>query len=80
MDASEGMTKEELEASARYLAGERELEELTTDEIHKLMTLGQYLTDRGLAAIEQRGELEWHEGAPVLPYMSMHTIETVLTR
>jgi hypothetical protein len=74
------MTQVELEQSAMQLTDGVSVEDLASDAIIKLMTVGQYLADRGLAEIEKRGELEFHEGNPVMPYCSDHMIETVLTR
>lgn len=74
------LTQDELEAAVASLTSGLAVEELPSDEIIKLMTIGQYLADRGLAEIEKRGELEFHEGSPVMPYCSDHMIETVLTR
>lgn len=74
------MTKDELEQCAMLITHGLAVEDLPSDEIRKLMTVGQYLTDRGLAEIEKRGELEYHDGEPVMPYCSDHMIETILTR
>ncbi|WP_311273528.1 MULTISPECIES: hypothetical protein [unclassified Rhizobium] len=79
MDAIE-MTKDELEQVAKSLACGLVVEDLPSDEIVKIMTIGQYLADRGLAEIERRGELEFQDGDPVMPYCSDYMIETILTR
>ncbi len=74
------MTKDDLEQSAMLITRGLALEDLSSDEIAKVMTVGQYLADRGLAEIERRGELEYHDGDPIMPYCSDHMIETILTR
>ena len=74
------LTREDLETAAALVAGGRIIEDLPSYEIQKLMTIGQYLTDRGLAEIERRGELVFHGETPTLPYLSEHAIETILTR
>ncbi|HEV7251465.1 MAG TPA: hypothetical protein VGN93_31190 [Shinella sp.] len=74
------LTREDLEAAASLIAGGRIVEDLSSYEVDKLITVGQYLTDRCLAEIERRGELEFEDGTPVLPYCSEHGIETILTR
>lgn len=73
------MDKDELEAVALLLA-DGEMETLPSDEVRRLMTVGQYLFDRGLNVLEARGELEWADGSPVVPYDSDHMLETALTR
>jgi len=73
------LTREELEAAAAEVA-EGEIEDLADDELMRLITIGQYLTDRCLAEIERRGLLEWSDGSPMLPYDSDHLVENVLTR
>lgn len=75
-----GMTKEELESSAALLTGGAEVEQLETVDILRLVTIGQYLTDRCLAELEKRNELELHEGQLTVPYMSEHSVECWLTR
>lgn len=74
------VTKSELEHCAALVAGTADVEQMSSHQIEKLMTVGQYLTDRGLAEIERRGELVFIEGMPSLPYLSEHVIETILTR
>jgi hypothetical protein len=45
-----------------------------------VVTIGQYLLDRGLAELERRGELQFEGGDPVVPYCSDHMVECALTR
>jgi hypothetical protein len=44
------------------------------------MTVTQYVTDLCLNEVEQRGELPFYEGHPIVPYASGHMVETILTR
>ncbi|MDB5522785.1 MAG: hypothetical protein JWM58_548 [Rhizobium sp.] len=74
------VTKEELEAAAKTLTRDREIEDLPSADLACMITVGQYVTDRCLAEIERRGELAFYDGQPALPYHSDHSIETVLTR
>ncbi len=74
------LTRADLENSAALLTGASKVEDMPSYQLQKLMTVGQYLTDCSLAEIERRGELEFVNGAPVLPYLSEHCIETILTR
>lgn len=74
------VTRGELEHALALIAGTAAVEHLPSHQIEKIMTVGQYLTDRGLAEIERRGEIVFIEGAPSLPYWSDHVIETILTR
>ena len=74
------VTRGELEHAVALLAGTTSVEDLPSHQIEKLMTVGQYLTDRGLAEIERRGELVFIDGQPSVPYLSTHVIESILTR
>jgi hypothetical protein len=74
------MTREELEDRAGRMLGKRDLSELKTLELQELMTVTQYITDICLALIEDRGDLEFEDDMPIIPYMSDFAIETILTR
>lgn len=76
----ETLTKLDLEEAAMDLANGLPFSLLSSIDIQKLMTIGQYVTDLGLAELERRGEVEFHAGEPVLPYLSDHMVETLLTR
>jgi len=73
------MSKEELLDAARKVAG-AEIEDLALDELRRLMTVTQYLTDVCLNEIERRDELTYLNGIMIVPYMCDHDVETVLTR
>jgi len=73
------LTQTDLEAMADALS-ECEIERLDTDGIERLLTFGQYLTDRCLAEYERRGELSFMNGEPMLPYCSEHLVPSILTR
>lgn len=74
-----GMTKQELEEAAYDMTGGN-LADLASEKIYRLMTVTQYVTDLCINEIERRGQLETHEGMPVVPYLSDHGVETILTR
>lgn len=74
------LSQEELEQNAAFIVGGKTIESLPPDDLDKLITFSQYVTDRCLTEIERRGELEFDDGVPVIPYCSDHVIETVLTR
>ena len=76
----DGMSKAELEAAALTIADGRQIEWLPSEQLIKVMTIGQYVADRCLAEIENRGELTFEDGMPLVPYQSDHVIETILTR
>jgi hypothetical protein len=73
------LTKAELEEAAYAITG-GDLKTLTLDQLHRLMTTTQFVTDLCLNEVERRGELTWMEGAPCVPYHSDHVCWTVLTR
>ena len=78
------MTKEELiEASYRIAGGY--ISNLTYEQLTRLMTITQFVTDLCLREIEDRGELAWAPGVdggmiPIVPYNSDVMVETVLNR
>jgi hypothetical protein len=73
------MSKDDLIGAGHALIGGN-LKDLSIDEIHRLMTVTQYVTDICLNEIEGRGALTFYKGSPILPYQSKHMVETVLTR
>jgi hypothetical protein len=73
------MTKAELIEAAYELTG-GDLKTLSSDKIKRLMTVTQYVTDICLNEIESRGQVDFHEGLPIVPYMSRHSVDTMLTR
>jgi hypothetical protein len=73
------MSKADLIKAADDITGGN-LKDLNTDQIGRLMTVTQYVTDLCLNEIESRGELASYEGTPLVPYQSEHMVETVLTR
>lgn len=74
------LSKDELEAAVSMICEAEDIEGLSLCALKSMLTIGQYLADRCLNEIEQRGALEFIEGAPVVDYVSDHTIETILTR
>ena len=56
------------------------LQGLRLDQLHRLITITQHVTDLCLNEIERRGELTFLAGAPVVPYHCEYMVETVLTR
>lgn len=73
------MSKSELVEAAYEVTGGN-LKGLSLDQIHKLITISQHVTDLCLNEIEARGELIFMDGAPVVPYQSEYMVETILTR
>lgn len=73
------MSKEELTVAAYEMTGGN-LSTLTVDQIRRLMTVTQYVTDLCLNEIEERGELTFHGEYPIIPYHAEHGVETILTR
>lgn len=57
-----------------------DVSELTDRDLEIRITIAQHMFDRLLNEIERRGLLEFHEGAPVVPYVADHIEETILTR
>jgi hypothetical protein len=74
------MTRQELEERAADMLGQESLAEMKTRDLQELMTVTQYITDMCLSLIEDRGDLEFDEGIPIVPYMSDFAVETILTR
>lgn len=73
------MTKEELIEAAYAMTGGN-VKELSTAQLQRLMTVTQFVTDLCLNEIEDRGELTFLDGLPIVPYQCEYTIETVLRR
>jgi hypothetical protein len=73
------MTKEDLIESASGLTAEI-LKGWSLDELRVLITQSQYVTDICINELERRGEITFSGGSPVLPYVSEHIVETILTR
>lgn len=66
-------------ATAELLGGE--VKDFPFDRILHLITVTQHATDLLLNEIERRGELGSSEnGMVMVPYMSDHAVETILTR
>jgi hypothetical protein len=73
------MTNEDLIESAEAIIG-GDVEELSFDQLLRLITTTQYLTDLCLNEIERRGELTFCDGFVVVPYHCDLMVQTVLTR
>jgi hypothetical protein len=54
--------------------------ELSSDEIYRIMTITQYVTDLCINEIERRGELDCAGDFPMIPYCSDFGVQTILTR
>ena len=80
MKTDEPMPKQELIEAAYDMTG-GDIKDLSLQQMHRLMTVTQFVTDLCLNEIERRGELRHGLGGfVVVPYICDHTIETVLTR
>jgi hypothetical protein len=78
------LSKQELIEAAYAVTGGN-VGKLSLEQLQRLMTVTQYVTDLCLNEIERRGELTYFPGkdgglTPIVPYMSDHMVETVLTR
>jgi hypothetical protein len=60
------MTRQELTEAAYEMAG-GSLKSLSIDQIERLMTVTQHVTDLCLNERGRRGTLTFHQGAPVVP-------------
>lgn len=73
------MPKDVLETATAALLG-GDVADFHLDRLLHLITLTQHATDLLLNEIERRGELTFMNDMPVVPYMSDHSVETILTR
>lgn len=73
------MTKDELINAAYNVTG-GSLADLNVDQIHRLMTVTQYVTDLCLNELESRDALTFRGGMLIMPYHSEHGVQTILTR
>jgi hypothetical protein len=78
------MSKTELIEAAYEMTGGN-IKDLSLEQILRLMTITQFVTDLCLNEVERRGELTYAPSgdgglAPIVPYCSEHSVETVLTR
>jgi hypothetical protein len=77
------MSASELTERAAGVMGGKSVEALARDQIVKLMTVAQYVTDICLNEIERRGELTFAPGPemhPIVRYCSELWVPTILTR
>jgi hypothetical protein len=77
---SMNLTKQELDQDAAHLMAGGNVADRSLDELRRLMTVSQYVTDLCLNEIERRGELTFIDGVPIVPYQSDYTVATILTR
>ncbi len=73
------MSKEELIERAYAMTGGN-VKNLSLEQLHRLITVSQYVTDLCLNEIERRGELTYFGGEVCIPYICDHMLETILTR
>jgi hypothetical protein len=79
MSKTRTMSKAELIEAAYTITG-GDLRSLSLEKLLHLMTVTQFITDLCLNEVERRGELDWMEGSPVVPYHAEHGVETALMR
>ena len=73
------LSKSELiDSSYEFVGGD--IRDLSLDQVQRLITVSQYVTDLCVNEIERRGELKFCAGSPVLPYQSDYMLQTVLNR
>ena len=75
----QAMAKRELVEAAYDMTGGN-IADLSNEKIERLMTVTQYVTDLCLNEIERRGGLRFIGHDPIVPYLSEHSLETILTR
>lgn len=73
------LSRSELTEASYEMTGGN-LKDLSLEQLQRLMTITQHVTDICLNEIERRGELTFMDGSPVLPHHSEYIVETVLTR
>jgi hypothetical protein len=73
------MTRDALETEVAGVLG-GDVSAFALERLLHLITVTQHATDLLLNEIEGRGELTFMGDMPVVPYMSDHYVETVLTR
>jgi hypothetical protein len=73
------MSKTELIEAGNEITGGN-VKDLYLEQLQRLMTVTQYVTDLCLNEIEHRGELTFLDGDPIVPYQCHHFVETILTR
>lgn len=73
------MSKEDLVNAAYDVTGGN-VADLTPEQLGRLMTVASFVFDCCLNEFERRGLLLVEDGMPVVPYLSEHAVETVLTR
>lgn len=73
------MSQQELTEAAYEMTGGN-LKDLSREQLQRLITITQHVTDLCLNEIEARGELTFSDGSPMVPYQSEYMVETVLTR
>ena len=73
------LTKQELIEAADKLTG-GDVATLSIEQLCRLMTVAQHVTDLCLNEVERRGELTFDDGFPVVPYECDYMVETILTR
>lgn len=78
-DSLKEMTKQELVEAAFDMTG-GSVATLSRDDLARKITIASYVFDLCLLEWERRGELEFHQGMPVTPYVCEYAVETVLTR
>jgi hypothetical protein len=80
----EEMSDLELTEAATKIIGSESVQTIASDQIIKLMTVTQYVTDLCLNELEKRGELTFAPGpdglVPIVPYYAELSVPTILTR
>ena len=73
------MTKNELiEAAYEHTGGN--IKDLSVEQLQRLMTVTQYVTDLCLNEIERRGKLTYHGDHVIVLYQCDYGLESILTR
>ena len=76
------MTEDEINSLMKEIINADDLGDRSYEEIVRIMTVCQYITDLAIKEIEDRDMLTFYEGAPIIPDArpeSMY-VENILTR
>jgi hypothetical protein len=74
------MTRDELVAAAAEIVDEHRLPDMSQDELERLITVTQYVTDLCINEFEARGEIIDLGIGPLIPYVCEYYVDTILTR
>jgi hypothetical protein len=74
MTRARNLSKAELFKDAYQITG-GDVRSLPLEKLLHLMTVTQFVTDLCLNEVERRGELDWRDDAPIVPYHADHFVD-----